>query len=401
MRRLFFITVLTIIFLYTLLGFISYQINFPLIPQSYSFTGNKFYDYAGITHAQTNLSTGSGSIPELSQAAAQAGCQFLVITDLNLIEKPSEAEGYKNDVLVMLGGKFSFLGGHLLVYNFKGPWPFKGMGQSQIYFNDLLQNAKPSPSILVAAHPFLPRHSWENLSLPGLDGMEILNLDSIWHTALSDHKINVFGNLLMFPFNPDLSFLRIFSEPTQELTAWDENLKKRQFLGLAGSGATAKAVPFPDQVFKFPSYRQSFRLIKNHILLKSELTGSFEEDKTKLMGALGEGHFYFSVDLLGDPTGFYFTALEGNKEYLLGDTIRLEKRPIKLMADLGRDIDIPHEILLYKNGEVVSRSTGRSLTALINEKGAYRIVVKLQAPLPPPSGKTWFSWIFSNSIRVE
>ena len=119
------------------------------------------------------------------------------------------------------------------------------------------------------------------------------------------------------------------------------------------------------------------------------------------MDALVKGHFYFSIDLLGDPTGFYFLGKEGRQEHILGDRIRLEKNPIKLVADLGRDIETPHEIQLLKDGEIVMTSSGKGLTYITNQKGAYRVVVKLLASLPLPDGKIWFPWIFSNSIRLE
>ncbi len=396
-----FVCLLALIFLYTLLGLISYQYTLPLLSPNPTLTDNLFYDYGGITHAQTNLSTGSGSIDEVVRAASQSKCQFLIITDLNLLQKPSDTDGYKNDVLVMFGGKFSFLGGHLLTYNQKVPWPFTGMGQAQIYFNDLLQNPPSKKLQLVAAHPYLPRHSWENLSYPGLNGMEILNLDSLWYSKITHHKLSVFWSFLMLPFNLDLSFLRLFSEPVLEINAWDENLKSRQFFGWAGSGATAKAIPFPDQVFKFPSYRRSFKLIKDHVLLSSELTGNFATDKEKVLDALSSGHFYFSLDILGDPTGFYFIAVSDRKRYLLGDEIKFTGKPITFSVDLGRNIDIPHEIILIKNGEKIEVSNGRSLTKVVNQRGAYRVEVRLFPKLPPPDGKVRFSWIYSNSIRVD
>lgn len=401
MKKLGFIIFLVLIFLYTLLGFINYQINLPLITSA-RVIDTRFYDYAGITHIQTQLSTGSGTINEISNAAYKAQCSFLIVTDLNVLDDLSAFEGYKNDVLVIAGSKFSFLGGHLLVYNHKDPWPFKGLGQAQIYFNDLLQTSSAKKPILVAAHPFLSKHSWDKLTYAGLSGMEVLNIDKLWQSELQYHKWRIFWTLIMFPFNPDLSYLRLFSEPVNEITAWDDALSKKQFYGWAGSGAKAKAIPFPDKVFKFPSYRQSFRLIKNHVLLKSELTGKFEDDKEKILTALQQGHFYFSLDILGDPKGFYFIAKDGNKEFLMGDVIKYQPgQPIRLVADLGRKLEIPHEIILLKDGSPVATSTGKSVTYNATQRGSYRVVVRLKPSLPLPDTGREFSWIFSNSIRID
>ncbi len=400
MKRYLFVSTLTLILIYTTLGFISYQTTFPLVIPSPSLDNGKFYDYAGITHAQTSRSIGSGSVAELARAASVTGCQFVIVTDLNFFDSQGDIEGYKNDVLMIAGGKFSFLGGHLLTYGFSSQWPFNGAGQAQIYFNELLQNPPRIGNMLVAANPYLPRHTWENLSLPGLTGMEILNLDSLWQSKLTLKKFSVAWSLLMLPFNPDLSYLRLFSEPNHEIRAWDENLQHRQFYGWAGSGATAKMIPFPDSEIKFPSYRRSFKLIKNHVLLKSELTGVFQNDKEKILVGLSLGHFYFSVDILGDPAGFYFTATKHGKEFMLGDQIESKDDVVKLVADLGHEVEIPHEIILIKDGKVISATHGQVLKTDVAEKGSYRVVVKISPTLPLPDGRTTFSWIYSNPIRI-
>src|SRR5208282_6272890 len=121
----------------------------------------------------------------------------------------------------------------------------KGLGQLQIFFNDLLEKKKRSPEdgFLVAAHPFLPQHSWENIFLSGLDGMEVLNIDSMWHMRLQS-KLSILWSFLILPFNADLSYLRLYLDPTKELWVWDEVLKKRMFVGFGGSDSTANAIPF-------------------------------------------------------------------------------------------------------------------------------------------------------------
>ncbi len=407
MKRWFFSISLLGIFFFTAVAFISWQIRFPLVKSAPVGLNPKFYDYAGITHVHSNLSTGSGTIEDITRAASKARCNFAIVTDLNTVPKNSADAGYRDDVLVILASEYSYLGGHLLTYGFpNSSSPFGlGMGQAQVIFNELLQqNPRPlKEGFLVAAHPFLPRHSWDNLQNSGLTGIEILNIDSIWRTALAQNKLSIIWSFLILPFNPDLSYLRLFVEPQRELAAWDENLRKRFFVGFAGADATANAIPFPDKSIDFPSYTQSFRLMKNHVLLKSELTGSYNEDRTKILEALYRGSFYFSLDVIGDPTGFYFIAQKNighnHQEFVSGQT--LPQGPAEFVVELGREVEVPHEIVLLRNGQPVATSNSSRLNYETKTSGAYRAVVRVIPTLPPPDGKKWFPWIFSNAIRLE
>jgi hypothetical protein len=403
MKRWFFTIFLLFTFIFTIIGILSSQVSFPLILPTNKVRNGKFYDYSGITHAHTLLSTGSGTVLSLAKAAALAHCNFLIVTDLNPYQKKDNDEGYHNEVLVIEAGEYSYLTGHLLAYDLPEAKRFKGAGQTQIFFNDLLDKKKRNykDGFLIAAHPFLPQHSWENIESPGLDGMEVINLDSIWHRNISRSKFGILWSFIILPFNPDLSYLRLYTEPDPELIAWDQILKEKSFVGFGGNDSTANAIPFPNKSFQFPSYTRSFRLLKNHILLRSELTGAYAEDRKKIMTALANGNSYFSVDLVGDPTGFYFTAQQRRLEVLPGQTLKASGGPISFVTDLGHDIGIPHEIMLLKNGQKVAGSNSASINYVTHEPGAYRVIVRVAPVLPFPDGRREITWIFSNAIRIE
>jgi hypothetical protein len=403
MKRWIFIFLLGGIFFFTALAFIVSEFTFPLIRPSGLTFNQKFYDYSGITHAHSVLSTGSGTYSDIIKAAHLANCTFLIFTDLNPIHRESDVQGYHGDVLVISAAEYSYLGGHLLAYNLPESGNFTGLGQMQLFFNDLLHQkpVRSDKGFIVAAHPFLPEHGWENLHEPGLKGMEILNLEEIWRTAVNKGILSVAWSFVIFPFNRDLAYLRLFHYPEKEIAAWDEILKTHNFLGFAGNDSTANAIPFPNKPFKFPSYQQTFRLIKNHVLLRSELTGTYSTDREKILSALDKGNFYFSADLMGDPAGFIFYGKQDNLDYLPGETILLKKRGATLKVDLGRDINLGHEIILTKDGAPILRSNGRTLSYKATQAGSYRVSVRVIPTLPIPDGKTWFTWIFSNAIRLE
>ncbi len=65
--------------------------------------------------------------------------------------------------------------------------------------------------------------------------------------------------------------------------------------------------------------------MSNHVLLKSELTGSFNGDRLKIFRVLKNGNFYMAIDMLGDPKGFVATVEDDGKSHMMGSEIRFSK----------------------------------------------------------------------------
>lgn len=404
MRYINFFVFLPGLIFFTTLVFISHQINFPLIPPMRPTLSKTFYDYSGITHVHSSLSTGSGDIPTIVEAAKTTNTQFVIITDLNPTSAKGFKEGYNENVLLMTGAEYGFSGGHLLSYGVNKERLDQGLGQNQILLSEQL--SKPpspnDPTFLIASHPFLDHSKWPDLNQPGLTGMEIINMESVWREGLKTNKVGILWSILILPFNPDLSYLRLYEEPRKEIEAWDQVLSKKPFVGMGGADATANAIPIPDKSLDFPSYQQAFRLMKNHVLLKSELTGSFQQDKKKILSALRQGSFYFSLDIIGDPAGFYFVASQNGQDHIMsGKTLDRKNGPITLTANIGRNIETPHEILLFHNGKEITNSNTEELKYQVKRPGVYRTTVRVIPTLPVPDGKKWFTWIYSNAIRIE
>jgi len=392
-----------VVFIYTIFGFLAFRVSFPIVQASRVFDfKSKYYDYAGATNIHSRLSNGSGTLSEIILAASHAKNDFIIFTDLNRTARPEAVEGYRNDLLVIWGGEFSYLTGHLLAFNLPSLIPYSGAGQAQIYFNDLLSQ-KPTHDdvVLIAAHPFLSDRLWPDLKYPGLDGLEVLNVTSVWREALRTSQFRVLWSILMLPFNPELAFLRLYLPPDEELKAWDKELETRPFIGMSGADATAKFIPWAGNIIPFPSYDRSLSLTKNHVVLKAELTGSYQSDKQKILEALSRGQFYFSVDLIGDPKGFYFEAKQGHQTVLMGSELTLSKSPVTLIAEIPQIKGVPFEIVLFRNSKEILAVRESQLKFLTNEPGAYRVVVRVRPDMALPDSKRWFNWIYSNAIRIK
>ena len=126
---------------------------------------------SGVVHVHTLHSDGGGSVKEVASAAAEAGLDFVIITDHNTFgAKPFE--GYVDGVLVIVGTEVSTTSGHVLGIGF--PEPSFRIGGHPL---DVIEDITDLGGMVFIAHPTSPRENfnWEAWSLPGNWGVEVLN----------------------------------------------------------------------------------------------------------------------------------------------------------------------------------------------------------------------------------
>ncbi len=361
-----------------------------------------FYDYRGSTHVHTNENLGSGSTATVITAAQDAGLDFLILTDLNNFDRDFSPEGYHRKLLVVRGASLSYLDSRILVYDFERRLQLDSLGQAQVLLADLLSQSgrDADQDLLVLAHPFKPGYRWKGAYPSGLDGIEVINLKSIWQRAWLESKVSFLWSLLVYPFNSQLAFLRMYAEPLEELQLWDQLNKQRKTIGLAGSEATARTGSIGTFKMKFPSYAVSFSLVTNHVLLRSELTGEPSSDRRKLFEALNSGQFYMSLDILGNPKGFTAYIEDGDKTWPIGSKLK-RKAGQKLKVRLPRTPRAPFETTLIRDGELIASSNSTENEFEIREAGVHRVIVRVIPTLPLPDGKRWITWIYANPFFIE
>ncbi|MCB0393862.1 MAG: hypothetical protein KDD25_04855, partial [Bdellovibrionales bacterium] len=164
--------------------------------------------------------------------------------------------------------------------------------------------------------------------------------------------------------------------------------------------ATAKAVITPGFSLEFPSYKTSLAIGSNHVLLKSELTGDYAKDRKKILSALTNGQFYFALDIIANPRGFYSEIRDGRKTFPMGSELKLTDG-LNLHVSLPQGLEAPFEINLIKDGRVLVNSHRKSDEFPIKDKGVYRIEVRVIPIFPLPGGKRWLPWIYSNAFYVR
>jgi hypothetical protein len=181
---------------------------------------------------------------------------------------------------------------------------------------------------------------------------------------------------------------------------WDRIAAERPFFGFAGANASASAIPWADYHMRFPSYQKSLELVSNHILLDSELTGSFQKDRKKIYQALRNGRFYFALDLLGDPKGFNALLVDKDAtQYQMGSRVAFHPG-LKLNIRLGQVPTCFYEIVVFKDGQRDEIFNEPEVNYELKGPGVYRVVVRVSPLFPLPDAKRWISWVYSNPFFV-
>lgn len=396
------VTISILLVTYFFYGFYINQYDTSVVTQKIGREhSGSYYDYKGVLNVHTALSSGSAPASFVITSAKLANLDFLFFTDLNIFNNPTAFEAYHGDILVFSAGKYSYLDSRLIYYSLKQENIGNNLGEAQVRLADLLsqKTGAAKDSFTILAHPYKAGYSWAGEIPSGLDGFELLNLKSLLNRAWEQSKLSTIWSLLIYPFNQRLAFLRLYTEPTDELTLLDKLSQDRKIIAYAGTEASARAIPLANYLLRFPSYKRSFEFMSNHILLKSELTGNFNSDRMKIFNALKNGNFYLALDMLGDPKGFTAILKDENKHHLMGSEVKLTKNmAIKVSLPIKpKDF---FEVVLYRNGQSIAISNEVETEFSIKEPGAYRIQVRVSPLLPLPDAKKWITWIYTNPFFI-
>lgn len=383
-------------------GFYISQFELNFIPKKVK-TSDFYYDYRLSMNIHTNQSIGSEPLSIVLNEGKKAKNNFLLITDLNpLLKLPDDS--YLQNVGVLQGAKYGYKDSRLIYFSTQDKNLGLHQGESQLQLSDFLsaEASHNTNKFISLAHPFSNGFSWSGETPSGLDAVEIVNLKSMSQLSWTTSRLSTLWSILIYPFNPQLALLRLFQEPTQELSFFDEISQKRRFVATAGAEASARAIPLADWLIKFPSYEKSLSIASNHLLLTSELSGNMQVDRERILSALKTGQFYICFDALGDPKGFqtYIYNEQTHVRTSLGSVVKADKN-LKIYFKLPAEPMAYYEVVLYKNGQRADiLNTFEGLFAL-QGPGTYRIQVRISPRLPLPDAIKWLTWIYTNNYYVN
>jgi hypothetical protein len=363
-----------------------------------------FYDYAGALNVRTLNSSGTGTYDEVIRSAQESKLSFIIFTDFNDFSPDRSYEAYHDNLLVFVGGEYSYLNSRVMNFDTKSTDHLQGPGRSQVAIADLLSQHNPSRAegVFVLSHPLKPGYQMAEPYLTGLNGIEVINLKSVWQDAWLDSKLSFVWSIFMYPFNSNLAFLRILADAGErEITILDKLNKKNPTHGYFGSAAEARFKIAGALYVPFPSYSTLFSIVSNHVLLRSELTGNAQQDRKKISDALRRGQFYMSLDMLQDPKGFEAFLIDSKQNIGPIGSVTPAQPGQELVVSLPAKPQLPFQIIIYKDGEKVLTSTSMETRYTLHGPGVYRAIVRLKIPLPIPDGRKWINWIVTNPFYIR
>lgn len=349
------------------------------------------FEYVGNLHMHSTDSDGHGTHQQIAAAALQAGLDFVIVTDHNLLAPEHEAYHFSGDqrLLMLIGQEVhdtqrSPERSHLLIF---------GAGEDlSSYAEDpqlLIEQAAKRGGLTFLAHPVdcaAPKFgqtdlSWDDWEVRGYTGLEVWNFMSEFKCRLDSWPKALFYSI--FPG------MVARSPATAILERWDAQLRAG-WRTVAIGNSDAHALPArvgPLRRVLFP-YQWLFRAVNTHLLLPEPLTGNLPGDRRLIYECLRAGRCYVGYDRGVATSGFRFKADADQRQAVMGERLEFE-----LGATLQVRCPRPARIDLFRHGAMVQR-WDRTQHAVLTVKrgGAYRV----EARLEPERG-----WIYSNPIFLE
>ncbi|MBP6964385.1 MAG: CehA/McbA family metallohydrolase [Armatimonadetes bacterium] len=344
--------------------------------------------YRGCVHVHSTFSDGSGSIPEIAEAANDASLDFVILNDHNTLRALEDGwEGRREGVLLLVGAELSTTAGHYLAFDLPPGFRCDRTGPQET-----IDRVNASGGFGILAHP-TAQETWKDWSVSGYAGVEISNLVSLFDTAGRKNAAGVLLDFARTGFREcGNGIRRVMSRGSGESRAlWAGLLAEGKCVGLGGTDVHANLRLGPFRLH-IPSYREALRSLQVHVQSPDEMAGDLERDKRLVYGALREGRCFTVYSAWADPEGFDFAAESGGMEAAMGESVSLNGGVVTLSAEAPAGA--PAEIRFLRDRALVHSHEGNSASFEVREAGAYRAEVWLRV------GKGLVPWIVGNPIYV-
>ena len=342
---------------------------------------------ACVAHVHSTYSDGTATIPELAEAAAEAGVECVMLTDHDTLEAQRRGEeGWHGDVLILVGHEVSPKGGHLLVFGVDEEIGHAGRSEREI-----LEAVRTAGGVAIAAHPFsegsrmskkiAPPHGWGLLDDEASPGVELWSLETDSAEAWRSPR-----EAVAFLRDP-MRFLD--GPPPRHLAIWDELCRRRRVPAIGGLDAHQKGIRVRGRVRTPMPNARYFGLLQTHVLLDAEPSRDLDRDAAAILGALAEGRCYLSFEALAPGAGFRFWAEGADGTVPMGGQAAPGRWALR--ATLPRTA----AIRIVRDGTVVHEREGGELECVVETEGAYRLEARL------PGDERGRLWIVSNPIYLR
>ena len=350
-----------------------------------------FKDYKGVIHVHTAIGGHStGSFDELIDGANKNNLDFVVMTE-------HTTDLYDTSALTLKGkiGNTLFIAGQEVETSTDRFLLLDGSADAgkmnRVAANDFLDTIHAQSKLAFITYPEKHKDWNENF-----DGIEVFSMNT--NAKKMNPFFGLFDALWSYYSYPELVLAKYFQRPDANLQKFDEVTRTRKSTLIAGTDAHSN-IGFHllgDDAgnkiinLKIDRYETIFRAMRNHVLIEKDKPLTQEN----LIQALKIGRTFVGLDVLGDTSGFSFTAENGAESKTMGDEITLTQN-----TNLKASAPNTARFIVFKNGEkVFEENNVAQISMPIKEKGTYRTEVYLDS-LGAPFDK--MPWIISNPIYVR
>ena len=349
-----------------------------------------YHEVIGNVHLHTTHSDGYGSHADVARAAREAGLDFIIPTDHNVLV--AGEEGWRDGVLMLVGEETNDPdppnGNHYLCFGI-----YEDVAAMANDAQAVIDDVRRQGGFGFIAHPcerpgpFAGErtYDWTRWDVQGYAGISIWNYMSEFKSYLKNLPAS-----LLAVFFPKWVIRGPFPET---MALYDRLLVGGERVPLIGtSDAHANvysAGPLKRQVFP---YKQLFETVNLHLFLEQPLSGELEADRKRIYGAMRVGRGFVGYHAAGDPRGFAFhvRARDGRPLATYGEEVPLSD-------GLSFDIRSPRRarLRLLRDGVVIAQTRGRRLYAPIEKAGVYRVEAHRWNRF------RYRGWVFTNPIYVR
>lgn len=350
-----------------------------------------FAEYRGVIHVHSMLGGHStGGFEDIIRAARENNLNFVVMTEhpsANINTAEMTLKGMHGGVLFVGGSEVATASNDRLLLMPGNGEPDLGTQPTQAVINQ--ENSLGRMSFVAYPQEF---HDW---GVNNYAGLEVYNLYT--NARRINYFLLFFDGLWSYGSYPELLFSSFYERPDAALAKWDEQMRARRLVAIAGNDAHANVgIHFGDSAGKkllqiqLDPYERSFRVVRNHVFVERDKPF----DTETLLAAIRDGHTFFSFDLFCDATGFFFSAENRDEKKIMGDEIGLEDG-----VRLRVDAPVKCRIVLFKDGQrIMEERDALSKEFAVREKGAYRVEVYLDQLGAAFQQRPW---IITNPIYVR
>jgi hypothetical protein len=343
----------------------------------------------GAWHVHTTRSDGRAPIDEVVRAARDAGLQFVVIADHNVLTTGDA--GYRDGVLVIEATEASTRFGHVVA-----------LGVPRALTDDE-KRSDPFGAIAalgghaIVAHPLHPKRPFGGWGLGAWSGLEVVSNDTAWYRALADRDAGrIAAAALALPWDPVRTVLTLGDDPGDELARFDAEVRAR-------AGGPRPVLLCSADAHGYPSYRAAFGAFSMHVPVA--LGGEAGADTKAVVRALTDGSAACVFDGEWPASGVRLRA-DGGRLTLALETVAPHARGLGWLGAAGRQASVT----VLKDGAVIGRSALPRVPGFPREgdrrepvvlgdlcgaprcaPGTYRVELRLDGR----------PWVLTNPIAIE